>query len=451
MDERLTEDDVAYAGVTGRRELLRAGRVSSVELLEASLARTRRLDPELGAFRRLFASAHDEAAAADEAIAAGVDGPLLGVPVAVKDNVAVAGHPASYGTRSPEPVARQDAEVVRRLRAAGAVVVGATNLPELALWPFTESASFGLTRNPWSLGHTPGGSSGGSAAAVAAGLVAAALAGDGGGSIRIPAACCALVGLKPTAGLVSLAPHAEHWHGLSSAGCVTRTVQDTVAVLSVLQDAPLALAETGPLRIGWSTATPLPQPVDPVVVAALHRVLEVLRAAGHTVVQADPSYAGVQESFLVRYGRGVADDLAALADPSVTEPRTRAVAAVGRRLPDRLLERARRLGREAADRLAVLPGGADVLVTPTMAGPPPRVGSLTGLRTLALAARRVPYTPPWNVTGQPAVSVPAGWTPDGLPLAVQLVGPPASESLLLSLAAQLEQVLRWPERRPPTW
>lgn len=448
MDAALTDDEIAYAGIAGRRDLLQAGRVSAVELLEHSLSRITRLDPQLGAFRRLFPTARAEAEAADTAIAAGTARPLLGIPLAVKDNLAVEGHAPSQGTASPEPVRTRDAEIVRRLRAAGAVIVGSTNLPELALWPFTESRAFGETRNPWDVRHTPGGSSGGSAAAVAAGMVAAAHATDGGGSIRIPAACCGLVGLKPGRGFVSLAPDVEHWHGLSSAGCVTRTVADTVSVLEVLQDTTLPLSDPVGLRIVWSVATPLPQPVDPRVVAALHDVLGTLRDLGHVVEAADPSYAGVQESFLVRYAKGVADDLAGLTDPTVTEPRTRLVAALGRAMPARLLTRAHRLGDEAAARLATLPGRADVLVTPTMAGPPPRVGALAGRRTLALAGRQVPYTPTWNVTGQPAMSIPAGWTPEGLPLAVQLIGAPGSEALLLSLGAQLERVRGWPQRRP---
>ena len=442
----MDDTDLAFAGVNGQRRLLGDGTVTSVQLLELSLRRIEQLDPQIGAFRTLFGSARAEAEAADAALARGDSRPLLGVPVAVKDNLAVAGHAPSLGTSSPQPAATQDAEVARRLRAAGAVLVGATKLPELALWPFTESPAFGATRNPWNLDRTPGGSSGGSAAAVAAGLVAAAHGSDGGGSIRIPAACCGLVGLKPTRGFVSLAPDAEHWHGLSVAGCLTRSVEDTVTVLNVLQDTVLTLTDPGSLRVAWSTRTPVPSPLDPAVRAALDGVVRRLGELGHTTVAADPSYKGVQESFLVRYATGVADDLAALADPSVTELRTRAVAAVGRRLRGQPLARALRLGEQAATRLATLPGGADVLVTPSLATPPRRVGSLTGLRTLALAGRHVPYTPTWNVTGQPALSLPAGWTADGLPLSVQLIGPPGSEQLLLSLALQLQD---WTDRRPP--
>ncbi len=438
--------DVAFAGVDGQRRLLREGAVTSVQLLELSLARIARLDPQLGAFRTLFASARGEAEAADLALAAGDDRPLLGVPVAIKDTIGIAGHAPSQGTGSPEPVATQDAEAARRLRAAGAVIVGSTLLPELALWPFTESVTFGATRNPWDVTRTPGGSSGGSAAAVAAGLVAAAHASDGGGSIRIPASYSGLVGLKPTRDLVSMAPSDGHWHGLSVAGCLTRSVGDTLTVLNVLQDEPLTLHEPQGLRIAWSVKTPVPASVDPETVAALHGVVARLTELGHLPVEADPMYKGVQESFVVRFAAGCADDLDALVDPSVTEPRTRLVAALGRRLRGRPLTRALRLGEQAAARLSTLPGGADVLLTPTTAGPAPKVGALRGRRTLLLAGRAVPFTPTWNVTGQPAVSVPVGFNRAGLPLAVQLIGRPRSENLLLSLAAQLIDTT---DRRPP--
>jgi amidase len=434
-----TDEELAFAGVVGQRELLRTRQVTAVGLLEVSLARIRRYDGTLNAFRALFEGARAEAEQADRAIADGEDRPLRGVPVGVKDCVPIRGHGAAWGTGSQEPVASEDAEVVRRLRAAGAVVVGATNLPELALWPFTEGAAFGVTRNPWDTTRTPGGSSGGSAAAVAAGLVPAALASDGGGSIRVPAACCGLVGLKPTRDLVSLAPAQEHWYGLSVSGCLTRSVADTVAMLNVLQDSPLEVTDPGQLRIAWSLKPLAPTSVDRQVKAAVHQAVQQLERAGHDVVHADPRHDGLLESFLVRYAAGAAGDLAALRDPAATERRTRAVAALGRRLDGRPLTRARRLGDTAAARLPRVPGGADVLLTPTVPRPAPPVESLRGLRTLALAGRRVGFTTPWNVTGQPALSVPVGLSEEGLPLAVQLIGPPGSDALLLSLAAQLEQ------------
>jgi amidase len=445
MTAATTDEDLAFAGIVGQRELLRTRQVTSVQLLDICLDRIARLDGRLNAFRTLLDTARGEAQAADAALAAGDNRPLLGVPVAVKDTFFVAGHSPAFGTGSPEPVAAADSEVVRRLRTAGAVVVGITNLPELALWPFTESRTFGTTRNPWDTERTPGGSSGGSGAAVAAGLVAAALASDGGGSIRLPAACCGLVGLKPTRDLVPLAPLHEHWYGLSVAGCLTRTVEDTALLLNVLQDQPLAVAEPGALRIAWSLKPSSPARVAPEVKRAVHDTVRRLADLGHTVVKADPRYDGLVESFLVRYTAGTAQDLAGLADPSATELRTRAVAAFGRRLSKRALTRARRLGDTAALRLSRVPGGADLLVTPTMPTTAPRAGSLNGLRTLAGAGRRAVFTSPWNVTGQPAVSVPVGFSAEGLPLAVQIIGPPGSESLLLSVAAQVE---RGTERRP---
>ena len=454
MDPSLDPDDVAVAGVLGQRALLRERRLSAVELLELCLARIERLDGQLNAFRTVFRDqARAEAEAADRALAAGDERPLLGVPVAVKDNVPIAGHAPAYGTGSDEPPAASDAEQVRRLRAAGAVVVGTTHLPELALWPFTESATWGETRNPWSPDHTTGGSSGGSGAAVAAGMVAAATASDGGGSIRIPAAACGLVGLKPQRGRVPLGGKegpGEHWHGLSVAGCLTRTVADQAVVLSVLSAGEVTAAPTlpGPLSIAWSTKAPVPTPVHPQVLDGLHRTLQVLRDLGHGVRRADPSYAGVQASFVPRYVCGARDELVRLVDPSATELRTRAVAAVGQRVPAAVLRRALRTGEQAAARLATLPGDADVLATPVLAAPPARVGALTGLATLAQAGRVVPFTPAWNVTGQPAIAVPAGFSPEGLPLSVQLVGRPGAEELLLGLAAAIEAATGFAQRRP---
>ncbi len=449
MDSTLNPEDIAYAGAAGQLELLCAGRLSAVELLELCLARIDRLDGGLNAFRTLFrTAAHAEAQAADEERAAGRDRPLLGLPVAVKDNVAVVGHAPSMGTGSPEPVAAADAEQVRRLRAAGAVIIGTTHLPELALWPFTESQTWGVTRNPWNRAHTSGGSSGGSATAVASGMVAVATASDGGGSIRIPAACCALVGLKPQRGRVPIGATgddgAEHWNGLSSTGVLTRTCADTALLLDVLTDGEVRAETPRALRIAVSSKAPVPTPVHPEVAAALARTAEQLRGLGHTVTTADPAYGRAQLSFLLRYLRGAREDLHALADPRRTEPRTRLTAAAGRLVSDRLLARARSWA--PAD---LLPDGVDVLLPPTLAAPPIAVGALTGRRTVALAGRIVPFTPAWNVTGQPAMSLPAGHTGDGLPLAVQLIARPSSEGVLLMLAAQLEADEPWSDRRPP--
>ncbi len=235
-----SEQEVAYAGVAGQARMLADGRLTAVDLVDLLLRRIDRLQPSLNAFRVVLGDeARRGAAAADEARRGGDTRPLLGVPVAVKDNVPVAGQAALIGTGSPEVVATQDDELIRRLRAAGMVVLGLTHLPELALWAATESAHHGVTRNPWDHRLAPGGSSGGSAAAVAAGLVPVATATDGLGSIRLPASACGLVGLKPTHGTVPLGPDPDHWAGLSHAGVLTRSVGDTALVLdAVVAPAP---------------------------------------------------------------------------------------------------------------------------------------------------------------------------------------------------------------------
>src|SRR5947207_1348310 len=220
--------ELAYAGIARQAELIAAGELSARELLDVYLARIERFDPLLNAFRVVFAErARLEADQADARRRAGETRPLLGVPVAIKDDIDVAGEVTAWGTNAHGPPAQADAEVVRRLREAGAVIIGKTNVPELTIWPFTESATFGVTRNPWNRQRAPGGSSGGSAAAVAAGLVGAALGSDGAGSIRIPSAWCGLFGLKPQRGRVSVAPRSRAWHGLSVNGVITRVVADT--------------------------------------------------------------------------------------------------------------------------------------------------------------------------------------------------------------------------------
>ena len=230
---------------------------------------------------------------------------------------------------------------------------------------------------------------------------------------------------------------------------LTRQAADSAAVLQVLTGTDLPVEEPGRLRIAWSTRGAVPTRTAPAVRGALQGVLTVLWGLGHEVLEADPDLTGVQASFLARYGSGGHADLVRLVDPSVTERRTRAVAAAGRRITPGLLRRGLAAGERAAARLAELPAGADVLVTPVLPFPPQRVGAQRGLSTLATAGRAVPYTVPWNVTGQPALSVPAGLIADGLPLAVQLVGRPGDDALLLGLAAQLERATGFSARRPP--
>jgi amidase len=449
----LREDKVAYAGVVGQAGMLRDGRLSATELVEILLRRIARMDGRLRAFRVVLAEqARAEAAAADADRREGDPRPLLGVPVAVKDNVAIAGQAALHGTGSPEPVATSDAEVVRRLRNAGMVVIGITQLPELALWAATESQTHGITRNPWDHRRSPGGSSGGSAAAVAAGMVAAAHATDGLGSIRIPASACGLVGLKPTHGLV---PIADHWHGLSHAGFLTRSVRDTAVMLDAVTDGggDLAGRLEPPARLRIAVSTKAPTPVRPVadVRRTMDRAVDLLRELGHVVVDRDPPYgAALAAGNTVRYLTGMAEELDGLVDPGATESRTRALAALGRTFSSSALEWACRQGEELAAAMADFFGDVDLLLTPTMPVLPRPAGCLAGhgvLRTVPMMLPCAAYTGPWNAAGLPAVSLPVGVTANGVPIGVQLVGPRHGEATLLAVAAALEPAACWLDRR----
>ena len=457
MTAALDTAEVAYAGVAGQAALLADGTLTSVDLVDLLLQRINRLQPTLNAFRAVLADeARREARVADEQRRGGDRRPLLGVPVAIKDNVPVAGQRAYNGTGSATSPAAADDELVRRLRRAGLVVLGLTQLPELALWAATESAHHGVTRNPWDTERAPGGSSGGSAAAVAAGLVPAAHATDGLGSIRIPASSCGLVGLKPTHGLVPLGPDIDHWEGLSHAGFLTRTVLDTALLLdAVVEPAPglaAALADNTPRRVGLALRPSTPVPVAPAVRAVVEAAADALRLAGHEVVPRRISYRGMSGSNSVRYLAGVAHDVDQLDDPSATERRTRQLAFLGRRLPHRLVDRARDRGAAFARRMDEVFADCDVLLMPTVPMTPVAAGSIVGRSlptTLRTMTPRAAFTGPWNGCGLPAVSLPFGRTPAGLPVGVQLVGPAGSEKMLLALGAALEAASGWPQRRPP--
>jgi amidase len=451
--------------------MVRAGEVSPTELVRLYLDRINRLDPQLNAFRVVLAErALLEAEQAEARLKGGDERPLLGVPIALKDELDLAGELSTHGTDAYPDPAPADCEQVRRLREAGAIVIGKTHLPELAICGFTESATWGVTRNPWDPQRSPGGSSGGSAAAVAAGLVPIASASDGGGSIRIPASSCGVFGLKPQRGRVSLAPLTQHWNGLSAAGCVSRSVLDTALWLDVVsggsqeEGAPpppersfVESAQTAPakLRIAYSTAPPraaAPPTVSDVVKVAVAETAELLRSLGHEAVQRDPEWGGIGNNITPRYLRGIAEDLATVPRPERLERRTRGFGRLGRLIPQGLFERAYAARQADAARVNAIFDSHDLLITPVMGGtalPVRRWEGRSALQTVLGMSRFYPYCVPWNHLGNPAMSVPAGFAADGMPLAVQIIARPGDESTLLSLAAQLEAERPWAGQRPP--
>ncbi|BBZ71318.1 putative amidase AmiB2 [Mycobacterium paraseoulense] len=465
VDARDVARDVAYAGAAAQVRMLADGELTAPELLEIYLERIARLDSQLRCYRVVLSdSARYEAAVAQDRLDAGERLPLLGVPIAIKDDVDVAGEVTTYGSGGHRPAATSDAEVVRRLRAAGAVILGKTNVPELMMFPYTESLAFGATRNPWNLTRTPGGSSGGSAAAVAAGLAPLALGSDGGGSIRIPAIWCGLFGVKPQRDRVSLEPHDDAWHGLSVNGPLARSVLDAALFLDATSTVPgpegeFAAAATrapGRLRIALSTKVPTPLPVriGKEQLTAVEQAGALLRDLGHDVITADPDYppSAIMTNYLPRYLRGISDDADALAHPDRLEARTRNLARAGSLFSDRRMVALREAEAAVNARIQSIFDDVDVVVTPGNATGPSRIGAYQrrgAVWTLLAVAQRVPYQQVWNLTGQPAAAVPWDFDGDGLPIAVQLVGRPFAEATLLSLAAQIESARPWAHRRPP--
>ncbi len=467
--------DLAFAGVARQAQLMRSGEVTSRELTELYLERIERIDPELNAYRVVMAEEALAAAdAADQRRGNGEDKPLLGVPIAVKDTTDVAGQITALGTGGFDTPAKEDSALVSRLRDAGAVILGKTNLPELAVCGFTESKTWGATRNPWSPAHTTAGSSGGSGAAVAAGLCAAAHASDGMGSIRFPAANCRLFGLKPQRDRVTMAPHRgeDEWYGLSVNGFLTRSVLDTGLLLDVATSgeqmpgappppevsfAQAAASDPGKLRIAYTTRAPrlvVPTKVNPQLSAALESTVELLRSQGHELAEAHPPYGSTMGNRIVaRFLGGARFDFKNVPHPEKLEERTRGFARLGGLVGTKgALEKACGKGLERdQQRLGKLFEDYDVLITPTTAQPPVEVGRWEGkgaLRTLIGMNGVYPFGGTWNHTGQPACSVPAGFDTNGLPLGVMMIGRPNAETTLLSLAAQIEAARPWAQDRP---
>lgn len=479
--------DLAWLDATEQAALVRRGTVSPVELVDAAIARIEKLDPKLNAvilpaFERARRQA-SELEAADPPLEA----PFRGVPFLMKDlGGAEAGAPYTAGMRLLKDaglVESQDSFLAARLRRAGFVSLGRTNTPELGLLPTTEPEAWGPTRNPWDPEHSAGGSSGGSAAAVASGMVAAAHASDGGGSIRIPAAHCGLVGLKPTRGRCSFGPGlGERWAGFSCELVVTRSVRDTAALLDVLAGPmpgdpyfapppPLSFgaavgSDPGHLRIGFLARSPREGiSVHPDCVEGVRRAARALEGLGHRVEESHPAALEGTEA-VGAFVRVVACNVARALEvagervgrevgPGDVEPLTWAVAGFGRNTSVAQylasLEFVHRLGRRMAEWWEQ---GFDLLLTPTTAAPSPRLGELGSTREEPLRGflRSAPFgafTSPFNQTGQPALSLPLHRTASGLPVGAQLVAAYGREDLLLAVAAQLEEALPWHELRPP--
>lgn len=482
---------------TGLAALVYAREVSSAEVLDAAIERLERRNPAINAVIRTTLDRARSAAAASSGQS------FAGVPFLFKDLLqAVAGVPMTFGSAAVRGyIPPVHSEYVRRALGAGVLPLGVTNIPELGLMATTEPQAFGATRNPWDLASTAGGSSGGAAAAVAAGIVPMAGANDGGGSIRIPAGWCGLLGLKPSRGRVPTGPyHGEVWHGAVCEHVVSRSVRDCAGMLDILsgpcRGAPYsavpperpyreAIAIDPPaLRVGFSTRSPVGMPVEISCVEAVEACARHLQALGHHVEEAEPAVDGmaIARAFLTLYYGQTAAQLRRLGEhlgdgfrPAALETTTRALARLGEALSAGDYCHAHDHWSSAARAMAEYHGRYHLYLTPTAASAAPRLGELLpgawedlqrrllGLPGVARAALRLhiperlaagtfaatPFTQLANLTGQPAISLPLHWTDGGLPVGVQLVAPTGGEALLLQLAAQLERNQPWFHRRPP--
>ncbi len=471
------QTDLLSRPATELARLVKAGEVTARELTEASLERIEALDAELNAFVHLDP---DGALTTADAIDASDERPFAGVPIAIKDTAPVAGMPYRLGSDMfGDFVPPQDAFVVRGLREAGFVFVGKTNLPEFGILPVTEPRRFGPTRNPWDAERTPGGSSGGAAAAVAAGMVPLAHGSDGGGSIRIPAACCGLVGLKPSRGRISRGPE-QGDDLLVQDGVLTRTVAETAALLDVMAGyepgdstwappppepfAETAAREPGRLRIGVTTVPAIEvAAIDPLCERAARDAAELLESLGHEVEEVDPPWKGQEllRAFTLVFGTPVALGIWFGSQASGREPSAELVEPLSWTIWEGVRERdpldyllARTRLAAASRPIVALWDEYDAVLTPALAQRPVEIGEIDSCsddpwEDFHRSGQFTPYTALFNVTGQPAISLPLYHGDDGLPLGVMLAGRPAGEGPLLALAAQLEAASPWAERRPP--
>lgn len=465
--------DLAFTDATGLARLVAKKRISATELARFFLGRIERLNPELNAFVAVMEEqALAQAKALDRRQARGHGlRPLHGVPVVIKDEDDVRGMVTTFGGRAFSRPCTADGAVAARLRAAGAVILGKTRMPEFGIWPFTESETFGHTRNPWDLTKSTAGSSGGTAAAVAAGLAPFGVGGDGGGSIRLPSSWCGLFGLKPQLGRVSAAPNSHLWRNLGVIGCLARTVRDsalfyditsgptpgvdryTAGAWSTTLSAAVAKGP-GRLRIAISTRPPSSSAsVDEVTANALHRLGKTLADLGHDVVEADPEYPDSTLAFVPQWFASVREEAARADRPDLLERKTK-----------QMVAEAVAFSTEASEDLAVQQAEAtaravyaffdahDILITPTTLSSALPVGQMDGVDFHQAALKAGPvaaWTVPWNVCGGPAAAIPTGFDDAGMPLSAQIIGPPNSEPRIMALAAQIESAQPWAQRRPP--
>jgi len=470
-------DEFSQLDATAQAALVRRKDVKPAELVQAVIDRIEKVNPQINA---VVTRMYDEALAAADAAA--LDAPFAGVPFLLKDLAAsCAGVPMTSGSKFARGFTpNQDSDLVARYRRAGLIIVGKTNTPEFGILPTTEPQLFGPTRNPWNPGLTAGGSSGGSAAAVAAGIVPMAHANDGGGSIRIPASCCGVFGLKPTRARNPLGPFlGDVFSGLVVEHAVSRTVRDSAALLDATSGyspgdpycapaparpfAQEAGTDPGKLRIAFSAKAPLGTRTHPDCVAAVEDAARLLENLGHEVVDAAPAVNGemLWKHFMTVWTAGVTwtvrNSMAALGrmpSEGELEPITIAYDALGKNVSAADYLIAVQYLQLLARQIAAFMKDYDILLSPTLGSPPLPLGSFVSTPedrlALGVASRFVPFTPVFNATGQPAMSVPLYWNAEGLPIGTHFAGRYGDEATLFRLASQLEQARPWANRRPPS-
>ncbi len=465
----MSDAELAFTPATELAEMIRLKKISPVELVDLYASRIEELNPKLNAYLTTTIDQAREQAGAAEAQVNGDDLPAFhGVPISIKDLNDTAGVRTTHGTAAfHDRIPDQDEEVVARIKKAGFIMLGKTNTPEFGTTPWTEPIAYGPARNPWDTERTPGGSSGGAAAALAAGLCPISQGSDGGGSIRIPSSVCGLFGIKPSRGRVSAAPGPQSF--LSQDGPIAHTVADAAGLLDAIAgyatgdawhapppERPFAEEvgkPPGKLRIAWSTRAEMDAVVAPGNKQAVEDTAKLLAELGHEIVDSSPPTwpPDLIEAFLITWC--VRSDCYQPMPPFETlEPLNRALIEVGRGYSAPQFERAQRSIQAEARKLVAFFDDVDVVMTPTVAIPPPKVGTYhdpdNPLMEFLAAGNFVPFTPAWNTTGQPAVSIPMHWDEHGLPVGVQLVGRPGGEATLIRLSAQLEEARPWADRRP---